>query len=90
MSERLYFGFAACINLRSPTLYSPKTCAAIMAVPAERLVVESDRSSAAQQGQVEAELITTLSLYAELKGWSGVEEAAERTALNAARLYGCG
>lgn len=80
--ERLYFGFAACVNLRSP-----KTRATIMAVPEDRLVVESDRSSAAQQGQVEAELLSTLSLYAELKGWSGVEEAAERTALNAARLY---
>ena len=82
--ERLYFGFASCINLRSP-----KGREAISAVPPERLVVETDRSSAAVEGRLEAELTQMLSIYAELKGWrGGVEEAARRTSENARRLYG--
>lgn len=79
---RVYFGFASCINLRSP-----KGRAAIQAVPDDRLVVESDRSGATSE-QVEDELLTMLALYAELKGWAGgAEEAAARTSLNAERLY---
>ncbi len=92
--ERLYFGFAACVNLRSP-----KTREAIAAVPDDRLVVESDRASAlggegegagegACAGRVAEELTRMLALYAEVKGWAGgAAEAAVRTARNAERLY---
>ena len=80
--ERLYFGFASCINLRSNKCHE-----AIKAVPDDRLVLESDRSSAAPLERIQRELNQMLSLYAELKGWSGLEEAAERTAQNAERLY---
>ena len=75
--RRLYFGFAACINLRSP-----KGLEAIAAVPRDRLLLESDRSSAAQS-PVEDELIEMLSIYAQLKGWATLEEAAQRSAENA-------
>ena len=81
--DRLYFGFAACINLRSS-----KSLDAIAAVPDDRLVVESDRSSASKVGVIESELLQMLNVYAEIKGWrGGVEEAARRTASNAERLY---
>ena len=79
--DRIYFGFATCINLRSP-----KTREVIDAVPPDRLVVESDRSSAARN-DIKAELSEMLRLYAEIKSWSSVEEAARRTAENARRLY---
>ena len=77
--RRLYFGFAACINLRSP-----KGTQAIAAVPSDRLLLESDRSSAARS-LVEDELIEMLSIYAQLKGWATLEEAAEQSAENARR-----
>jgi len=80
--ERLYFGFASCIDLRSKKCHE-----AIKAVPDDRLVLESDRSSAAPLERMQRELNQMLSLYAELKGWSGPEEAAEHTARNAERLY---
>ena len=79
---RLYFGFAACINLRSP-----KTAEVIRAVPEDKLLLESDRSSARPSGRVEGELLQMLALYAELKGWGGVEEAAQRTRQNAQSFY---
>lgn len=79
--DRIYFGFATCINLKSP-----KTREVIDAVPPDRLVVESDRSSAARN-DIKAELSEMLRLYAEVKLWSSVEEAARRTAENARRLY---
>lgn len=81
--DRLYFGFATCINLKSS-----KGKEAIQAVPADRLVVESDRSSAEIEGRIERELLEMLSIYAKLKHWhGGIEEAAIRTAENAHRLY---
>ena len=80
--DRLYFGFAACINLRSS-----KSRAAIAAVPDDRLVIESDRSSAARQGVIEGELLKMLEIYTEIKGWSTVEDTIKRTAHNAERLY---
>ncbi len=76
---RLYFGFAACVNLRSP-----KTLEVIQAVPEDRLVVESDQTS---PGEVARELSVMLERYAEARGWDGVEEAAYRTARNARALY---
>ena len=79
---QIYFGFAACINLRAP-----KTREVIRAVPEDRLLLESDRSSAMPEGRVEGELLQMLTLYAEIKGWEGVEEAARRTRQNAYRLY---
>ena len=80
---RLYFGFAACVNLRSP-----KGREAISAVPPDRLVLETDRSSAKVEGRLESELTQMLHIYAELQGWrGGVEEAAQRTSENAQRLY---
>lgn len=80
--SRLYFGFAACINLRSP-----KTHGVISAVPHDRLVIESDRSSAAR-AQIGAELREMLTVYVTAKSeWSSIEEAALATAHNAARLY---
>ncbi len=78
--DRLYFGFAACVNLRSP-----KTRATIEAVPADRLLLESDRSSARKP--IVDELLHMLSLYAEIKGWSSVEIAAQLTTENARRCY---
>lgn len=78
--DRLYFGFAACVNLRSP-----KTAEVIRAVPQDRVVVESDRAS---HEEVAQELELMLGRYAELFGWSGVAEAADRTARNARALYG--
>lgn len=81
--RRLYFGFATCVNLRSP-----KGRAAIAQVPEDRLLVESDRSSALPAGRNERELHEMLTLYAEVKGWAGgAEMAAARTAQNAITFY---
>jgi len=77
--ERLYFGFAACVNLRAP-----KTREAIAAVPEGRLLVESDREAA--EGAA-GELTRMLEVYAEVRGWGGAAEAARRTARAARELY---
>ncbi|XRB20125.1 TatD related DNase [Pseudoscourfieldia marina] len=76
--DRMYFGFATCINLRSP-----KTPSVIAAVPDDRLLLESDRESSEH---VDEELRAMLCIYADAKGWT-VEEAARRTAENAERFY---
>jgi Tat protein secretion system quality control protein TatD with DNase activity len=80
--DRLYFGFAACINLRSH-----KTKAVIKVVPDDRLVIESDRSSTFPLGRIENELQKMLEVYKEVKGWSSIEQAAQITYMNASRLY---
>ena|GEM_PF-2300086 len=80
--ERLYFGFASCVNLRSS-----KWREAISAVPERRLLVESDRSDA-QNSPIAQELTEMLTLFAEVKGWSGgALEATLRTAQNARDFY---
>ena len=80
--ERLYFGFASCVNLRSS-----KWRGAISAVPERRLLVESDRSDA-KTSPIAQELTQMLSLFAEVKGWrGGAVEAAHRTAQNARAFY---
>ena len=56
----------------------------IEVIPDDKLVLESDRSSTVN---VEAELLKMLGIYTEVKGWSGIEEAARRTATNAGNLY---
>lgn len=78
--DRVYFGFAACVNLRSP-----KTPGVIAAVPDDRLLLESDREAC---GAVEAELAEMAGVYAAAKGWSP-EECVRRTTENAERFYGC-
>ena len=80
--SRLYFGFASCISLRSR-----KAKAAIKAVPDDRLLVESDRGSASSPQKITTELQTMLKVFAEVKAWSGIEEAAQITFANAQRCY---
>ena len=75
---RLYFGFAACVNFRSP-----KTKEVLKAVPPDRLLLESDRSSALSD--LSTELLTTLAHYQEAQGWPSLEEAAQETTRNAER-----
>jgi len=75
---RFYFGFSAVVNLRSP-----KTAAVIRAVPADRLVIESDLVS---PHGAEADLRTMLAFVAEARGWS-VADAARITRENAHRFY---
>eukprot|EP00793_Prasinoderma_coloniale_P003241 PRCOL_00005876-RA len=84
--DRLYFGFAHCVNMRSK-----KTPAVIAAVPPDRLLLESDRGSAAEKtacgdAEVDAELDAMLRVYAEATG-TQPEEVARRTAANAVSMY---
>jgi Tat protein secretion system quality control protein TatD with DNase activity len=76
---RFYFGFSAVVNLRSP-----KTAVVIKAVPADRLVIESDLVS---PESAEADLRTLLAFVAEARGWD-VAETARVTRENAERFYG--
>lgn len=76
---RFYFGFSAVVNMRSP-----KTAAVIRAVPADRLLLESDLVS---PERAEADLRTLLAFVAEAKGWD-VDETARITRENAERFYG--
>ena len=77
--DRLYFGFAACVNLRSP-----KTRAVIQSIPHDRLLLESDRSS---PSEVKRELIKMLMTYREAKSWESLEEVARQTSQNAETFY---
>ena len=76
--SRFYFGFSAVVNLRSP-----KTGAVIRAVPADRLVLESDLVS---PENAEGDLRTVLAFVAEARGWT-VAETARITRENAERFY---
>lgn len=77
--ERLYFGFAACVNLRSP-----KTRSVIEVIPKSRLLIESDRS---EPWHVRQELIEMLSVYQEIKGWKSLENTARKLTENAIKMY---
>ena len=79
--DRLYFGFAACVNLRSP-----KTKSVISAIPKERLVIESDRS---HPKHVQRELQEMLEVYREAKSrdWQSLEAVAQQTTESALTLY---
>ena len=84
--DRLYFGFARCVNSRSK-----KTPEVIAAVPRDRLLLESDRGSAAGitgsgDGEIDAELCAMLEVYARAAGETSTD-AALRTAENAERFY---
>ena len=80
--DRLYFGFAACVNLRST-----KVLESIAAVPDHRLLLESDRSKVTHSSPLE-ELIIMLKIYATVKGWrGGMTEAALRTKNNAEQFF---
>ena len=80
--RRLYFGFASCINLRSP-----KTKAVIAMVPEDRLLLESDRSSAHPRTLITEELMTMLSVYTEVKSWNNLEDAALQLRKNTLEFY---
>ena len=73
----VFFGFSACICLRSPD----KARAAIAAVPADRLLLESDH---ADPRHVLTDLATILNVVCEVKGWTP-SEALARTTANAHR-----
>ena len=75
---RFYFGFSSVVNLRSP-----KTKDVIRAVPADRLVIESDLVSS--RGAEDA-LRAMLAAVAECRGWTP-EETARITRENARRFY---
>ena len=76
---RFYFGFSSAVNLRSP-----KTEDVVRAVPADRLLVESDLVS---PEKADAELREMIAFVARARGWT-VEEAARITRENARRFYG--
>ena len=76
---RFYFGFSSVVNLRSP-----KTQDVVRAVPADRLLVESDLVS---PENAEAELREMVAFVARARGWTA-EEAARITRENARRFYG--
>ena len=80
--RRLYFGFASCINLRSP-----KTKAVIAMVPEDRLLLESDRSSGNPSVNIIEELHTMLRIFAEMKSWNNLEEAAMQLRKNTLEFY---
>ena len=75
---RFYFGFSSAVNLRSP-----KTEDVVRAVPADRLLVESDLVS---PEKADAELREMVAFVARARGWT-VEEAARITRENARRFY---
>ena len=75
---RFYFGFSSVVNLRSP-----KTADVIRAIPADRLVIESDLTSS--RGAEDA-LRAMLAAVAECRGWTP-EETARITRENARRFY---
>ena len=76
--SRFYFGFSSVVNLRSP-----KTADVIRAIPADRLVIESDLTSS--RGAEDA-LRAMLAAMAECRGWTP-EETARITRENARRFY---
>lgn len=80
--DRLYFGFASCINLKSP-----KTKAAIAKVPKNRLLLESDRSSPLPSGKIMEELLTMLHVYTEVKSWKNIKAAALQLKKNTFEFY---
>ncbi len=80
--DRLYFGFASCVNLRSP-----KTRSVIAMVPRDRLLLESDRSSAENPQKVFAELMTMLKVFMEVKSFKSIEKAASCIIDNSKRFY---
>ena len=82
--HKLYFGFASCINLRSP-----KTRDVIQVIPEDRLLLESDRGSAASPQKIQEALIQMLNIYSEIKAWNSLEQAAFITYQNAQRFYQC-
>ncbi len=75
---RFYFSFSSTINGRAP-----KTAAVIAAVPADRLLIESDEHSARH---MDAALAAAVRLVAEARGCS-VAEAAALTTRNAELFF---
>jgi len=73
----VYFGFSACICLRSPD----KAAAAIAAVPDDRLLLESDH---ADPLHVVDDLRTIAETVARVKGWA-LDATVARTTANALR-----
>merc|ERR1712170_9105 len=77
--ERIYFGFSAMVNMRSP-----KARSVIASIPDDRLLLESDVSEA---GQMQADCQRMLSAMADAKHWT-LMHAAQQTMANACRFYG--
>mmetsp|Transcript_38966 Transcript_38966/g.110353 ORF Transcript_38966/g.110353 Transcript_38966/m.110353 type:complete len:123 (-) Transcript_38966:428-796(-) len=78
IGERIYFGFSAAVNLRSP-----KSKAVIASIPDSRLLLESDLTEAAD---MQEDCRRMLQVYADVKGWS-LQQAAQQTFDNACRFY---
>jgi Tat protein secretion system quality control protein TatD with DNase activity len=78
-SGRVYFGFAPCVNFRSP-----KTAEIVRKVGIERLVIETDHEDAACVPESIVEGIRFLSETLEMKE----QEIIDRTTANAFDLYG--
>jgi len=77
VSKKFYFGFSGAINL---TNSSKKLDAAILAVPQDRIVMESDRSKYRPGNQ------RIIGYIAKLRGWT-VEETAQITTENALTFF---
>mmetsp|Transcript_75817 Transcript_75817/g.152350 ORF Transcript_75817/g.152350 Transcript_75817/m.152350 type:complete len:120 (+) Transcript_75817:3-362(+) len=79
---RFYFGFSTFVNARSP-----KTRDVLRAVPADRLLLESDLEDSGPMGaDRKRDLEKMVLLISEARGW-GIEETWERTYENARNFY---